>query len=64
MADSTAPEDVPTYPSLGAACNTCKTPDMSDMTWYDGANHFFSTLLATPSMGPIGYILESPYSPL
>ncbi|KAL8725829.1 MAG: hypothetical protein Q9166_007116 [cf. Caloplaca sp. 2 TL-2023] len=34
------------------------------MTWDDGEKYFFSTLFATPRMGPVGYILDSPYSPL
>ncbi|KAL8847237.1 MAG: hypothetical protein Q9221_007724 [Calogaya cf. arnoldii] len=34
------------------------------MTWADGMKNFFSTFFASPRMGPIGYILDSPYSPL
>ncbi|KAL8669346.1 MAG: hypothetical protein Q9168_006062 [Polycauliona sp. 1 TL-2023] len=34
------------------------------MTWDDGEKNFFSTLLSSMRMGPIGYILGSPYSPL
>ncbi|KAL8684439.1 MAG: hypothetical protein Q9218_008295 [Villophora microphyllina] len=54
----------PTFPSFGAACETCHWPDMSNMTWGDGIKHFWSTIFATPRMWPIGYIMDSPYSPL
>ncbi|KAL8712690.1 MAG: hypothetical protein Q9220_003222 [cf. Caloplaca sp. 1 TL-2023] len=52
------------YNSLGAPCKSCGTPDRSNMNWDDGAKDFFSTWFATKRMGPIGYILGSPYSPL
>ena len=51
-------------PSFGAACHSCGRPDTSNMTWNDGYKHFFSTFCATPRMWPVGYILDSPYSPL
>ncbi|KAL8991754.1 MAG: hypothetical protein Q9169_007679 [Polycauliona sp. 2 TL-2023] len=34
------------------------------MTWQDGEKNFFATYLSSIRMGPIGYILGSPYSPL
>ena len=64
MSACRGPDEVPILSSFGAACETCKRPDMSNMTWQDGVKNFFSTFLATPRMGPIGYILNSPYSPL
>lgn len=64
MATPQPPEETPVFPSAGPGCDTCKKPDMSNMTWEDGAKNFFSTYFATPRMWPIGYILGSPYSPL
>ncbi|KAL8995980.1 MAG: hypothetical protein Q9169_004396 [Polycauliona sp. 2 TL-2023] len=64
MATSTPCEPTPDLPSAGPACETCKKPDMSNMTWEDGAKNFFSIYFATPRMWPIGYILGSSYSPL
>ncbi|KAL8953339.1 MAG: hypothetical protein Q9222_000801 [Ikaeria aurantiellina] len=52
------------YPSFGSPCKSCGTPDMSNMTWEDGVKVFFSNYFASPRMGPIGYLLGSPYSPL
>ncbi|KAL8781764.1 MAG: hypothetical protein Q9213_005847 [Squamulea squamosa] len=34
------------------------------MTWEDGMKNFFSTFFASSRMGPLGYILDNPYSPL
>lgn len=53
-----------TLPSFGAACHHCNKPDRSNMTWQDGVKDIFSTYFATPRMWPVGYILDSPYSPL
>lgn len=65
MSDSIgSDEEALEYPSFGATCESCKRPDASNMTWQDGVKHFFSNFLASPRMGPIGYILNSPYSPL
>ncbi|KAL9024585.1 MAG: hypothetical protein Q9196_006409 [Gyalolechia fulgens] len=58
MTDSTE------YPSFGSTCDACGRPDMSNMTWDDGVKHFFSTILSAPRMWPLGFILDSPYSPL
>ncbi|KAL8854163.1 MAG: hypothetical protein Q9221_001085 [Calogaya cf. arnoldii] len=63
MADPLRCEEEPNLPSAGPICDTCKKPDMSNMTWEDGAKNFFSTYFAAPRMWPIGYILGSPYSP-
>ncbi|KAL8769263.1 MAG: hypothetical protein Q9194_005499 [Teloschistes cf. exilis] len=64
MADTTDSQGTAIYPSAGKACETCKMPDMSNMTWDDGAKWFTSTFFATPRMWPVGYILNDPYSPL
>ena len=65
MSDTTAAnEEAAEYPSFGATCESCKRPDVSNLTWPDGVKHFFANYLASPRMGPIGYILNSPYSPL
>ena len=52
------------FPSFGSVCSTCNSPDTSNMTWGDGMKYFFSSFYATPRMWPIGYILDSHYSPL
>lgn len=64
MESPAAPKETPEYPSANSACETCKKPDMSNMTWEDGVKHFFSTFFAAPRMWPLGYIMDSPYSPL
>lgn len=56
--------DTTEYASFGSTCGACGRPDMSNMTWHDGVKHFFSTIHSTPRMWPIGFILDSPYSPL
>ena len=64
MSDTTgANEEAAEYPSFGPACESCKRPDVSNMKWQDGVKNFFSIYFASPRMGPIGYILGSPYSP-
>ncbi|KAL8646316.1 MAG: hypothetical protein Q9226_006913 [Calogaya cf. arnoldii] len=63
MADPLPSEGTPDLPSAGPICDTCKKPDLSNVTWEDGAKNFFSTYFAAPRMWPIGYILGSPYSP-
>ncbi|KAL8643085.1 MAG: hypothetical protein Q9226_008434 [Calogaya cf. arnoldii] len=64
MEGSSDSKKAPSYPSFGPACDHCNKPDTSNMTWADGMKNFFSTYYASPRMGPIGYILDSPYSPL
>ncbi|KAL8988192.1 MAG: hypothetical protein Q9177_002694 [Variospora cf. flavescens] len=61
--DMTPDGQPPDFPSAGATCETCKRPDLSNMTWHDGVKNFFSTYHAAPRMWPIGYIMGSPYSP-
>ena len=63
MPASTGADEEVEYPSFGAACESCKRPDVSNMNWQDGVKNFFSIYFASPRMGPIGYILNSPYSP-
>lgn len=63
MEGSSDSEKAPTYPSFGPPCDHCNRPDTSNMTWKDGGKYFFSTYFASPRMGPVGYILDSPYSP-
>lgn len=64
MDNPAAGEGAEEFPSFGPACSTCNKPDNSNMTWGDGVKYFFSTYYATPRMWPIGYILDSHYSPL
>ena len=56
--------DAPEFPSFGDVCNACHRPDMSNMTWQDGVKYLFSTFCAAPRVWPVGYILNSSYSPL
>ncbi|KAL8765069.1 MAG: hypothetical protein Q9209_007730 [Squamulea sp. 1 TL-2023] len=55
---------MPSYTSFGPACDKCNRLDTSNMTWEDGMKNFFSTYFASSRMGPLGYILNNPYSPL
>ncbi|KAL8668716.1 MAG: hypothetical protein Q9168_006663 [Polycauliona sp. 1 TL-2023] len=64
MATPTQSEATPDFPSAGPPCETCKQPDMSNMSWDDGTKNFFSLLFAAPRMWPIGYIMNDSYSPL
>lgn len=61
---SAANNDTPEYPSAGPTCETCKKPDMSNMSAEDGVKYLFNTFFAAPRMWPVGYILANPYSPL
>ena len=50
------------------ACNKCGAPaswaDSSNLTWKQSLNHHVSKYFLSPRMWPIGYIIQSPYSPL
>lgn len=52
----------------GTACDKCGAPaswaDTSNLSWNQSLSHHMSTYFLSPRMWPIGYILQSPYSPL
>lgn len=52
------------FSSFGTLGKTCRKADDSNVTWDDGIKYFLSRYLATSRMWPIGYVMDSPYSPL
>ena len=64
MSTSSTPQQESDYPSFGPRCRACNRPDMSNMTWRDGFRQFVTAYLSQTRMWPIGYIVESAYSPL
>lgn len=63
MSNPTTLKDADGYASFGPHCHACGRPDMSNMTWQDGLKHLLTIFLSTPRMWPVGFILDSPYSP-
>ncbi|KAL8881340.1 MAG: hypothetical protein Q9192_007817 [Flavoplaca navasiana] len=64
MASPTPSGETPDFPSASPPCETGSKLDLSNMTWEDGVENFFSTYFAARRMWPVGYILGSRYSPL
>ena len=48
----------------GTACPKCGAPDRGNLSWNEGLKYLSDTYLLSPRMWPIGYIMQSPYSPL
>ena len=49
--------------SNGSACKTCGQPNPSDLPLQDRLIRLIKTYFTSPRMWPVGYILESSYSP-